>query len=247
MATTLRAPKSTQTDTAAELARLRAALEAADREKAELLTENRGLREEVQACVAARDDARQREEGAADVLRVISGGLSDPRAAFRALGERAMRLCRASAGVVALFDGERYWPTAGVGAGYDGNKGWGARLTPPDWAVSLNARGINVPAARAISTGQTQHAPDLLEDPDFRERLEDPEWRERMGTGLEHGRAVLSAPLKGARGVLGAVSVMRLEPGPFAPDEIARLETFAAQVVIAIENFRLLAELQRDS
>lgn len=45
---------------------------------------------------------------------------------------------------------------------------------------------------------------------------------------------------------IGAVSLRKLEPGPFAPQQIALLETFAAQAVIAIENVRLFTEL-RDS
>ena len=50
---------------------------------------------------------------------------------------------------------------------------------------------------------------------------------------LQEGRAI------------GTIAVTRPEAGPFLPDEIAMLQTFADQAVIAIENVRLFTELEQ--
>ena len=49
-------------------------------------------------------------------------------------------------------------------------------------------------------------------------------------------------PLKTDSGVIGAISVTRVEPGSFAPHHVQLLQTFADQAVIAIENVRLFNE-----
>ena len=57
-------------------------------------------------------------------------------------------------------------------------------------------------------------------------------------------RSRLMVPLRRNDMVLGGLAVTRVEPGPFSEDEIALLQTFADQAVIAIENVRLFTELQ---
>src|SRR5262249_49608305 len=45
--------------------------------------------------------------------------------------------------------------------------------------------------------------------------------------------------------VLGCLNIARPEPGPFSDNQVALLQTFADQAVIAIENVRLFTELQQ--
>src|SRR4029450_12735066 len=60
-----------------------------------------------------------------------------------------------------------------------------------------------------------------------------------MGT-----RSAVTVPLLHEGRTIGALTVARDEPGPFSPKQVALLQTFADQAVIAPDNVRLFKELE---
>jgi GAF domain-containing protein len=77
--------------------------------------------------------------------------------------------------------------------------------------------------------------PDVLEEPEY--TIQDA----AIAGGF---RSVLAVPLMRDNKPIGAIAVGRPEPGPFPGTQIALLQTFADQAVIAIENVRLFTELE---
>ena len=88
---------------------------------------------------------------------------------------------------------------------------------------------------RAVLSKAVAHIPSFLGDPEYTYG------HLAQVTGFRAGFAV--PMLKDGR-VIGAMTVFRLTPGPFSDRQMALLQTFADQAVIAIENVRLFTELE---
>src|SRR5262249_21421459 len=100
----------------------------------------------------------------------------------------------------------------------------------PPPGESVHAEGIRARAPLNFA--------DVLTDPRVLEEL--------RGIARATGyRSLAVVPLLRQDEALGTIAVTRRAPGGFTDDEIALLQTFADQAVIAIENARLLSELQQ--
>jgi signal transduction histidine kinase len=142
--------------------------------------------------------------------------------------DKAHRVCEAALGMLAIFDGENYQAVATHGY--------------PEQFAALVRRPMRAKAPqRALLRGdRLYHVPDLRTV----------EWSQddqfvRNFIDLTGVRTYLLVPLRKDGSLHGFIGAHRREVRPFSDKEIALLENFAAQAVIAMENARLLDEIRQ--
>jgi len=180
-------------------------------------------------CKAERDEALQRESATTEVLQVIKSSPGDLAPVFDAMLEKGVRLCEASFGLLCTFDGERLQIAAvrGVPAPYA--EFLAGELLP--FAPGSGPASILAGARFHTVTDFVADPLTLSGDPHRRALVE-------LG-GARSGAAV---PLRKDAALVGMFLVFRPEVQPFTEKQIALLENFAAQAVIAMENARLITE-----
>ena len=188
--------------------------------QAVIAIENVRLFKELQEKNRALSESLEQRTATADILRVISSSPTDVRPVFEAIAESAARLCSADDAQVLRVEGDALCLVAACGA-----------TSMP--VVRQLSRGHVV--GRAVIDRQTIHVRDRAQFV-----TEYPETT-AMRYGVESAVAV---PLLREGVALGVIRVSRTEMQPFTDGQIALLQTFADQAVIAIENVRLFTELQ---
>ena len=172
-----------------------------------------------------RSELLQQQTATADLLEVISRSAFDLRPVFETIAESAVRLCEARLAFVYRFDGELLRMVADYNTPAEFKK----------WMADHPIRpGRDSAAGRAALERRTIHIHDVQADPEYSFGAKD----------VEAFRTVLTVPMLKGDELLGVILTYRLDVKPFTDTQVALVETFADQAVIAIENVRLFDEVQ---
>jgi GAF domain-containing protein len=202
-------------------------------DQAVIAIENARLFDEVQARTRALSESLEQQTATSEVLRVISSSPGELEAVFQAILANAVRICGAKLGDLYLreADGFRMAATHNAPPAYVEARTREPLLRPPP----------DTPLARVAITKQVVQIADIKTIPSYIQGHP----FVRAAVNLAGYRTVLAVPMLKDDELIGAIGITRQEVQPFNEKQIALLQNFADQAVIAIENTRLLNELRQ--
>src|SRR5437762_3754081 len=186
------------------------------------------LRRELDERTAERDEAVAQQAATAEVLQVINSSPGELAPVFKEMLEKATRVCDAPSGIFWTFDGEfsRAAALHGIPDAFAEYLREPIRLDPVT-GLGRVRQGEQV----AVSVDLAAEEPYRAGNP-----------QRRAFVDLGRARSAVRVPLIKDSKLLGIFTVYRQEVRPFTDQQIALLENFAAQAVIAMENARLILE-----
>jgi signal transduction histidine kinase len=199
-------------------------------DQAVIAIENVRLFTELDARNRDLAEALDRQTATSEILRVVASSPTDLQPVFSAIAESAKRLLGGFAALITRLIGEDLHLGALTSTSPAGDEAARARFPR-----AVTTFGIHTAAART-------RAPFVVAD------IESDQWVSHPGlqemARARGWRSFVAVPMLQGGQMLGTIGVSRPEAGAFKPQEIALLETFADQAVIAIENVRLFTELE---
>jgi signal transduction histidine kinase/DNA-binding response OmpR family regulator len=189
------------------------------------------LEQKVEDRTHELSQALDQQTATAEVLQVISSSPGELHPVFDAMLQNAVRICEAKFGNLWVREGDKFRIVAINGG-------------PQEYRDLLFSEPLVLPApdsamSRAASTGQVVQIDDISTTPTHGMKM-------RIATiEVAKGRTLVVVPMLKEKEVIGIICIYRQEVRAFTEKQIALVESFAAQAVIAIENTRLLHELRQ--
>ena len=202
-------------------------------DQAVIAIENVRLFEDVQARTRDLTEALEQQTATSEVLEVISASPGELEPVFQKMLENATRVCGANFGVMNLWDGEHFRTAANYNV-------------PMSFATLRKDRANHRPhpesgQAAVVRTHQVVHIEDVRKSPAYLAGAANVvEMADVAGA-----RSIIIVPMLKENELIGVITIYRQEVRPFTDKQIALVETFTKQAVIAIENTRLLRELRQ--
>jgi two-component system, NtrC family, sensor kinase len=197
--------------------------------QAVIAIENARLLNELRQRTEDLSESLEQQMATSEVLGVISSSPTNVQPVFDTIAESAVRLCDGQFSFVLRFDGKVLDFASCCGLSAEGLDAFHAILPMP--ASEGTASG------RAIVRRAVVEIPDVEADPSYG----------ATGQGLAKAvtyRSIAAVPLLHEGNPIGAIAVARANAGSFPKRQIALLQAFADQAVIAIGNVRLFDEVQ---
>jgi signal transduction histidine kinase len=192
--------------------------------QAVIAIENVRLFKELQERNRDLTEALDQQTATSEVLKVISRSTFDLQPVLDTLIENATRLCGADHGSLHRLAGE-FLPLA-ASYGHSPELKAFMEQNPP----RANCETVS---GRVFVERRPIQIADLQAEPDY-----------RYGAKFLGPRTCLGVPLVREGIPMGVLVIFRMEVKPFTDKQLELVTTFADQAVIAIENVRLLQELQ---
>jgi signal transduction histidine kinase len=199
--------------------------------QAVIAIENTRLLKELRTRTDDLSESLEQQTATSEVLQVISSSQGELKPVFQTMLENATRVCGASFGTMNLWDGEKFNLVA------DHN-------IPPEFAAYRQRAPIQPSPGTSLAMVAETHRPVQVEDV-----RDTPGYRAGVNyviglADIAGARTILVVPMLKEDELMGTITIIRQEVRQFTDKQIALVENFTSQAVIAIENTRLLNELR---